>query len=273
MLLAEYVRDFLSEEVTQKDKILNLQPDDYLLVYHGTGEAYAEMINGIDATREHHRSYGGPRHEGIFVTTDPAVAHRFASYGQVVLEILVQARDLKGTDYSGQTVEKQVGSGMENPDELWRSKYPNTYSPYLTATLLQDPEPQALLLGVVRPEQIKRVQWKGEWHTRENLLNAQPEYHKRGERTPVKLERSKIDPTDGSISVEEFFGAVGNIAYGEGHKKNNYESLEEMIGYWYERYGDPREDGYDEFLERIVDLGWRHNAAREIVGKLRKHYS
>jgi len=54
--------------------------------------------------------------------------------------------------------------------------YPNSFRPYLSMTMLQDPEPQGLLRGLVKPNQILRVRYKtyGEepvWYTRKEFLN------------------------------------------------------------------------------------------------------
>jgi len=204
-LLRSYIREaLLKEALTQQEKILNLQPDDILLVYHGTGAAYLPMIHGIDATQEQHREYGGQRHAGLFVSTDPETARRFASHGEVVFEIEARASDLYGTDYSGVTNKDRIERGESDQNEYWKDKYPNSFRPYLTVTLLQGNEPQALLVGVVKPTDIKRVQFKGEWHTREELLDAMPEYHEPYATTPTKLKRRSFDITDGDISLDEF---------------------------------------------------------------------
>lgn len=257
MILREYIRTML-EMVTQADKIERLQPDDTLLVYHGTGGAYLPMIHGIDATQEHHRSYGGQRHEGLFVSTDPETALRFASSGQVVFEIETKAKALYGTDYSGNTAKKQIERGMPDPNELWQDKYPESFRPYLSTTLLQASEPQALLVGVVRPDHIKRVQWKGTWYDREELLDMMPEYHKPYERTPTKLERMPFDPTDGSISLDEFYEAVTNHI-GGGHRKA--EDTKRMFDLWTQR--NP-----EELWQHIEDIGWRRGAAKELAQKI-----
>lgn len=244
------IKNLIIEAVTQQDKILTLQPDDTLIVYHGTGGAYLPMVHGIDATREHHRSYGGPRHAGIFVTTDPDEAMRFASYGAVIIEMEVSVKDLYGTNWSGDTGKDQVAGSMPGPNELWRDKYPDSFRPYLTATLLQTSEPQALLKGIVRPDAISRVQYKGTWYTRDELLDMVPEYYKPSERTPTKLQRLSFDPTDGNISLDEFYEIVESE-----HDIKRFEAERAME--W--RAKDP-----EKLFEMIVSLGWRHNAAKEL---------
>ncbi len=195
----------LLEEISQKEKILNLRSDDVLTVYHGTHETDLEMIFGIDATRQKTRSYGGPKHSGIFVTTDLVTALRF---GKVVIEIESQASQLYGTDWSGVTAEKRIASGKSDPNELWRSRYPNSFRPYLSDSLLSSGEPQALLLGRVKPDNIKRIYWKGKWYTRDELIELSPEYHKPYEKTPSKLKNMSFDPTEGDITLDDFYNIV-----------------------------------------------------------------
>lgn len=255
-LLRKYIDHLLMEAITQREIIEKLQPDDILTVYHGTGQSYLEMVHGIDATREHSRSYGGPRHEGIFVTSDPEEATRFASYGEVVLEIEVRAKDLHGTDYSGNTNKKQIKMGMKDPDEIWKDQYPESFSPYLTTTLLQSPEPQALLVGVIKPEQIKRVYYKEKWYTRDEFFDSEPEYHKAYERTPTKLKRLSFDPTDGSISIEE----MANIISKE--HNINVDRVANVVNSW------KNVESIDSLIEKIEGLGWRRNAARELSKKI-----
>lgn len=257
-LLRTYVRIML-EAVTQVDVIERIQPEDTLLVYHGTGASYLPMVHGIDATREHSRSYGGPHHEGIFVTTDVNVADRFASYGKIIFEIEVKAKNLYGTDWSGNTADKQMDSGSRDPNEIWRDKYPESFRPYLTASLSSDGnEPQALLVGVVRPDDIKRVRWKDKWYSREELLNMQPEYNKPYEKTPTKLERMSFDPTDDSITLNEFFVLVAEMFGGK-----NQDEVTAYIQRLAQR-------GYEYLVERIEDFGWRRNVATKIAREILK---
>ena len=80
----------------------DLSENDRLVVYHGTSlSEVPSLINGFDATRLKYRLYGGPKHRGLFVTPDFKTAERFAPYGEVILELVVRAKNLHGTDYSG----------------------------------------------------------------------------------------------------------------------------------------------------------------------------
>lgn len=150
----------------------NLKPNDRMTVYHGTSISYSvALVNGFDATKLKSRQYGGPTHRGLFVAPDPETAKHFSSYGRVVLEMVVQAKNLHGTDFSGVT-----GRNDPQREEIWRDKFPNSFRPYLSLTLSQHPEPQALLQGLVSPAQIKRIWYApetndpGQWYTRKEFL-------------------------------------------------------------------------------------------------------
>lgn len=251
-MLREYVHLILENN----DKFGNLQPEDTLLMYHGTGESYLSMIHGIDATQEHHRVYGGPRHEGLFVSPDPETARRFASYGDVVLELEVKAKNLYGTDWSGNTAEKQIGQGRKDPNEIWKDRYPNSFRPYLSNTLSQGHEPQALFVGIIRPNDIRRVMWKGKWYSREELLEMAPEYYEPYSRTPTKLKKMSFDPTDADISIEEFYNIVSSM-----FSYKDPDGVIKVINSWKSR-------GLEELQGKIESLGWTPYAARNIANRL-----
>lgn len=255
-LLRKFVCEVLTEEITQRSTIEKLQPEDILTVYHGTGAAYLEMVHGIDATKDHHRSYGGPRHEGIFVTSDIDLAIRFASYGEVVLEIQVLAKDLHGTDFSGNTSKKQIKMGMQDPDKIWKNKYPESFSPYLSATLLQSSEPQALLIGIIKPQQITRVYYKDKWYSKEELFQAEPEYYKPYSNVPTKLKKLGFDPTDGSISIDEMISIIST------NLDIPIERVANVVDSWTKVLKD------DRLVEKIESLGWQTNAANQLAKKL-----
>ena len=154
ILLEKIVRGY--EKLPSPDfveKVKNLNKNDFLVVYHGTREQHVpDLINGFDATSVKSRDYGGPQHAGLFVTPSIYVADRFASRGEIVLELKVRAANLHGTDWSGRTGRMQGADKGEI--------YPNSFRPYLSMTLLQEHEPQALLIGLVSPKQILRVRHK-----------------------------------------------------------------------------------------------------------------
>jgi hypothetical protein len=174
MKLIEDLNRILSEAISAADrkKLENLKPTDKLIVYHGTSERYiSDLINGFDATNVHYRHFGGPRHNGLFITSDIDVAERFASYGRIILEIEVRAKNLHGTNYSGETRKEKF-----DDDTYSRRRYPNSFRSYLTHTMLNKEEPQGLLIGTVSPKQIKRIRYKESadvkpvWYTRKEFL-------------------------------------------------------------------------------------------------------
>jgi len=127
--LRKYIRSLLKEDLLSEEDMANIQPNDIVTVYHGASETDLPMIRGIDATQVHRRSYGGQKHEGLFVSPNPELALRFSSHGSLVLEIKTLAKDLHGVDYGGNTAEKQVANGKQDPNELWRDRYPNSFRP------------------------------------------------------------------------------------------------------------------------------------------------
>lgn len=206
----------INEKINPKwrERAKHLKPNDKMIVYHGTSKVYVPgMINGFDAaTQEVHRLYGGPRHVGLFVTLDPDVAARFAYYGEVVFELEVRAKNLHGTDYSGNILTRGQGRELQ-------SLYPDSFRPGLSFTLLQKVEPQALLLGMVRPRQIKRIRWSEgfqgpyKWYTRKELLSKGIVVHGEpgsgyGEHP---LEDWGIDLSSTRTTVPEFLDAVKRI--------------------------------------------------------------
>ena len=140
-----------------------LRPNDTVLVYHATISKYMQaFLNGVDTTQVMRRVYGGPKHPGLFVSPTFEGTHSFRGSGGVI-EFETKARNLHGTDYSGRTRKEQEGRGF---DFSFKDKeFPNSFRPYLSFTLSQSPEPQALHMGIIRPEDIKRVHYEGKWMT------------------------------------------------------------------------------------------------------------
>ena len=157
----------------------NLKPNEKVRVYHGTQLVFAEkMVNGFDANKVVHRTYSsnGNRHAGIFVSPSVQLARHFSSGGELVLEFEVQAKNLHGTNYGGNIGRAQQ---MDSETQEWiRDSYPESFRPYLSMTLLQKTEPQALLRGLVKPSQIKRVEYKGKWYSRKEFLELGVEVYR-----------------------------------------------------------------------------------------------
>jgi GNAT superfamily N-acetyltransferase len=200
--------------------LTDLSEDDWLVVYHGTSlSEVPSLINGFDATRLKYRLYGGPKHRGLFVTPDFKTAERFAPYGEVVLELLVRAKNLHGTDYSGRTGRQQK---QEQKTEEWLAgKFPNSFRPYLSLTLTQAVEPQALLIGLVSPKQILRVWHRakrsdaGRWYTRNEFLALGLEAGPSADEPQgikKKVEDLGIDLSSPRLSLDEFLDATARLA-------------------------------------------------------------
>jgi len=215
----------------------NLQPDDVLTVYHGTSLSHVPaLINGIDADRVVYRYYGGPRHAGLFVSPDLDLAERFAHYGEIILELHVEAQSLQGTDYSGR----------QEPDDRWAWKYPNSFSPGLSSSLDLTAEPQALLTGQVPPSRIIRVGYKpfGQdrvWHSRRGFTGLGLETKTPGGREK-RIQDASGDLTSPNYTLGEFMELLANVI--DVDRERVVETLN--------RYASMGERG----LSRVSDILW-----------------
>ena len=185
-----------------------LKPSDVLTVYHGTSLGnVVHFINGFDATTVQKRYYNGPKHRGIFVAPTPEWARKF---GDVVLEIDIRAKNLHGTDYSGRT-------GRERPERetTWKDRHQGSFRPYLSQTLSQSAEPQALLIGLVSPKQIKRVLYKGQWYTRQKFLDLKlkttPAPKPGRSFSETEVSDLGIDIASTKYNFDQFLGAVAKL--------------------------------------------------------------
>ena len=256
-----------SPNAPSRTDFANLRPDDRLTVYHGTSlsESY-HLLNGFDATTIKSRHYGGPRHRGLFVAPDMETARRFASYGPIIVEMVVRAKSLHGTDYSGVT-------GRENPraQQIWKEWFPNSFRPYLSQTLSQKSEPQALLIGLVSPSQITRV-WMGEseqrvsegrWYTREAFLNLGLRF------TPARLlpygpkrdlRDLRVDTISTRLSYDQLLDAVAALL--GGHDRND---LEKTLAQ-YARVGETS------LVDLLVQVGFGTTAAKHYARRYRSRF-
>jgi hypothetical protein len=253
----------INEEIPpeQKTKIENIKPEDRLIVYHGTSLSEVDnFINGFDATQIKPRQYGGPKHNGVFISSDPDVAEKFASYGEVVLEIEVRAKNLHGVDYSGNIGRKQNLDAQTI--QSIKDRYPNSFRPYLSMTMLQSNEPQGLLIGLVKPQQIKRVRYKKYkqepvWYSRNDFVNAQLKY-KKGYAPEKEIKDLGIDASSPKLSVKDFITSIS--------KAHGY-TTEQIIAAFERRI--KRGDALD-FIEQ---LGLQPIAAKAMEKKLRQYFS
>jgi len=195
-----------------------LRPNDRVKVYHGTRfSEIHDLINGFDATKVQPRHYGGPRHRGVFVSPEFKLAKRFGN--EIVLELEVRAKFLHGTDYSGNIGRGTGPHGPVSVHALERAeeKYPDSFRPYLSETLLQNVEPQALLIGLVAPRQIKRVYYTpygkttGKWYTRKQFLDLGLEVSPGGYRRKEKVRDLGVDLSYPGLSYDRFLDAIVKV--------------------------------------------------------------
>jgi hypothetical protein len=173
-------------------------------VYHGTDlSRIPELINGFDATQVKFNP-GGRKHPGLFVAPDVSTAGFF---GDVVLEIQVRAKNLHGTSWGGATGREQ---GIDRSPSLG-DKYPHSFRPFLSDTMTDAGEPQALLRGLVSPGQIKRVRYaphgsSPRWYSRQEFLalSVQTNTINRGRQTIQDLRHDLSAP---NYPLETFFNA------------------------------------------------------------------
>jgi hypothetical protein len=231
-------------KISEEMDVNNVRPNDIITVFHGTSLADCyEMINGFDANKIMPRLYNGPRHAGIFVSPTEEVANKFASYGEIILEIDVRAKFLHGVDYSGNIGRKSDphahsvdwhNAEMEARSEMAGKKFPDSFRPHLSLTWTQGNEPQALLRGLVSPRQIRRVRHKEYgndpvWYSREEFLKLGLKVVPRKDQ-PYGSERGLSDVgydlSKPNYSDEEFTDMVAKI--------NNVppEKVTEMISFY-----------------------------------------
>lgn len=195
----------LVEEITdsQREQMKRLKPDDKITVFHGTPLfRLPHLINGFDSTQEHKRDYRSGAHRGLFVTLDWELAKRFG--GGAILELEVKAKNIHGTDYGGNIGREQKLQGKT--EEFIKGEHPESFRPYLNYTMLQKGEPQGLLIGVIGPNQIKRVwvregnDWKeyarDEYLKKETVYNVEFGNEKRFKDAGIDLSNPKIKLDD-----------------------------------------------------------------------------
>ena len=222
----------------------NVRPNDVITVYHGTSLADCyEMINGFDANKVRGRLYGGPKHAGIFVAPSEEGAGKFAHYGEIILEIDVRAKFLHGVDYSG-NIGRASDPHAENIDwherevsarvDWAKEEFPDSFRPTLSKTWTQKSEPQALLRGLVSPDQIKRVRYKEynedpAWYSREDFLSLDLEVIPRSDQpygSKRKFVNLDYDLSSTSHSDDDFKNMMAKSL------DSSPEKVEEMIRFY-----------------------------------------
>jgi hypothetical protein len=258
--LRQYIRILI-------ESFAEIKSSDVVTVYHGTRLSQVfDFINGFDANTIRYRHYGGPRHVGLFVTGDFKTAYRFADRGEIVLEIDVRAKNLHGTDWSG-NIGRHQRLSQDHSDWL-RDKYPDSFRPYLSDTLLSKGEPQALLRGLVRPSQIKRIWYQpigeesGRWYSRNEFVSLGIEAIP-GKDLPYgrkqPLRDLEFDLSYPNYSVEEFVVLTSKIV------GVNTTRVEDALMRWAKM-------GFDTLAKRIEEFGFGPTAAKSFTRKFIRHY-
>lgn len=179
--LANVVAYVVTASKLTPSKIRTLKANDVVTVYHSTWMTeLPNLINGFDASTVHYRLYGGPKHAGLFIAPSEQSADKFGS--NVMLEIRTKAKFLHGTDYSGNIGRRTLD---EETLEWLHEKYPDSFRPGLSWSFEQTGEPQALLIGLVKPRQIVRVRHAKQWYTRKEFLDQGFEAGDRFSRKPI----------------------------------------------------------------------------------------
>lgn len=261
----DYGRTKLAWGVVATD-LKRLQPNTVLTVYHGTSLYYVkDFLNGFDANRIKTRHYGGPRHAGLFVAPDIYTADRFASRGEIIIEIKVKAKNLHPVDWSGNIRKEDPG--------IYGEMYPDSFNPQLTQGLLDKGEPQALLRGLVKPNQITRVRYKptngsAQWYSRKKFIDlglAEPApYYQKYPNQPFR--DLGWDLSSPNYTVDEFFEMM---AASYDMKVDRVKSTVLRI------LNNPA--SFERGIKRIEDMadeaGFGPIAVRSFVHKIRAQYS
>jgi hypothetical protein len=138
----------------------------------------------------------------LFVSPDLAIAKGFGKgTGQVILELKIPARFLHGRDWAGQTLHPKT---QEQAEEM----FPDSFRPGLS-WMMETGEPQALLLGLVSPRQIRRVLYGGKWYSRKDFLALDWEGLETPNRRPMR--DLGVDVSDPSLSWEDFVEATASL--------------------------------------------------------------
>lgn len=258
-LLRGLIKEAISKE--QEEQIRNIQPNDWITVYHGVAlYRLPLLINGFDATQPFSRDYRAGKHPGLFVTADFETAARFGFSS--VIELKVKAKNLHGTDYGGRS-----GREQEKQGEDWSfvdEKFPGSFRPYMSYTMLQDPEPQALLIGVVQKQQITRV-WTRErsdreWqeHLPDEFLELEKTYNQEYGKDK-KFKKTDLSLSDPKIKLDEFVAMFAKV---HGYPE---ERIMKMLKF----YADRGFDELEEYLRR-TDFGGSYLGPKAIEALYRQ---
>lgn len=197
---------FEAKKLTQSN-IDTLKRNDTVVVYHGTIDKYLlDFLNGMDTTRQQRRVYGGPTHAGLFVSPTFKDAKRFGST-RLVIEFETKVRNLHGTDWNGRTRREAERAGEDM--SYWDGLYPDSFDGWLSNSLrLDGGEPQALHKGLIRPGDILRVYWNGEWYTPEEMEGMTVNVGYGGDK---EIRILGVDLSDPKLSVDDLVVALERL--------------------------------------------------------------
>ena len=182
--------------------IKRLKPNQWVKVYHGTDFSSdtkygpQNLVYGIDAVASHSRLFNQGRHSGLFVAPSLKGTGRF---GNLVFEIAARTNNLHGVTYGGVIGRSELRGDQKTKDWL-KGKFPDSFRPRLSDTLLNSNEPQALLKGLVSPRNILAVHYRGKRYTRKDFIEAFKD--------KLRPTRGSLDPASTKMSVDDVLGML-----------------------------------------------------------------
>lgn len=227
-----------------------LKDTETIRVYHGfysyenALEVLKKGLSGKERARRIYSFESGNNPYGLFVTVDFEVAAKFASSG-IIIEFTTKVSDLEAPVWVGGRsyfVQGEYTQSFKDLDEREQQRILNRQkageSPYdvisksdrpeLAETLFDNPERQALYIGDLNPNMIKRV-WYNEVRDLKRLTNGPWERYSVKDFLNYKKEnknkkRKRIDfyPND-NFTIEKFKSFIGD------DNLSNY--LDQIINY------------------------------------------
>ncbi|MBP5456552.1 MAG: hypothetical protein J6Y37_08635 [Paludibacteraceae bacterium] len=220
-----------------------------LRVYHGCDidTAYTIATQGTSGKEYHPRTYSyesGMNPLGIFVTTDFETAKKFGSSntGMCVVEFTADAKDLEAPVWNGQGTFFGQGtnpmpfnnkterdaqksayrkSALETPDDSYfdynksrtrkidMSHIRQSDKPELAASIFSNSEHQALFMGDLNPNMIKRV-WVN-LPNKDGYVSTIEKYVPMSRRDFVRRFQKRQNAHDGRVKNEKVFAPAENV--------------------------------------------------------------
>jgi len=232
-------------------------------MYHSTNSNNAkEMVNGFDTNKMVKSHYHRIRYwyKGMYVS--PEILGQF---GGIIFKLALRTNNLHGTDYSaniGRPSDPQAGSASYDKEIAYRKKYakedyPNSFRPYLSQTLLQKTEPQALYRGIVSPDMILGVMLnygdnRGKWLTRKQFMKLQD------------IEDEGFDLSSPNYTIDQYLDFIGG-------GKRDRERIVKILQMRFQWDKDPtrRDDNVDKALDQF---GFGASAKKSLIHKFKRKY-